>query len=510
MKTRILISLLVVLSFTLKAQSNSQELDAFFLKNVHNGLIDYNSIRTNQIPLLKKLIKATNKALNTNYLTEQKANYINLYNLLVISQIINNSTVSNPNEIQGFFDKNKFEVNGKKTTLNNLENKVIRPIFNDPRIHFALVCGAKGCPPIQKFSFKKEQLEEQLNKVTSQAINNPNFIKFKIEDSSASISEIFKWYISDFGGSSISIIKFINQYLKKPKVVSKISYYPYDWSINRYTENSKNKSISNVKTYTPSALLKKGQIEVQIFNNLYTQTSWRNPEGIKEKLSERGTWNTMQFTFNYGTSKSGRFNLGFDVNLRSTTNGPLESNSIDIFKFQQNEKSRTTISTIGPKIKWNPIKNLPKFSIQSSLQIPVSDSLETKTNRPWLDHHKYTWWTQLFFDKPIGSKYQLFTELDFLFRTPIFSKDYDFTKSFLSTPISVFFSYFPNNKSTVYVQYQYAPTLTSFPDYYMQAGLGAKYQIFPKLQLELSYTNFFAGQNNGAGSTYNVGLRYIR
>jgi hypothetical protein len=265
-----------------------------------------------------------------------------------------------------------------------------------------------------------------------------------------------------------------------------------------------------VKTYTPSALLKKGQIEVQIFNNLYTQTAWRNPEGKLEDLSERGTWNTMQYTFNYGISKSGRFNLGFDFNLRSTKNGPAESNSIDIFKFEQNEKSKTTISTIGPKIKWNPIKKFPKFSIQSSLQIPISDSLETKKNRPWLDHHKYTWWTQLFFDKPIGSKYQLFTELDFLFRTPTYSKDYDFTKSFLSTPISVFFSYFPTNKSTVYVQYQYAPTLTSFPDYYMQAGLGGKYQIFSKLQLELSYTNFFAGQNNGAGSTYNVGLRYIR
>ena len=218
----------------------------------------------------------------------------------------------------------------------------------------------------------------------------------------------------------------------------------------------------------------------------------------------------MQYTFNYGISKSGRFNLGLDVNLRSTSRTERTLRAIEIFRFKQDDKNRTTISSLGPKIKWNPFKKIPKFSIQSSFTIPVSDSLENKKKRPWLDHHKYTWWTQLFFDKPIGSKYQLFAELDFLLRTPTYSKEFDFTQATFSTPVSLFFSYFPTNKSTVYVQYQYAPTLTSFPDYYMQAGLGGKYQIFPKLQLELSYTNFFAGKNNGAGSTYNVGLRYIR
>ena len=511
MNKTIIYSLLFLFSFVLKGQKTIDDLNTFFKNNVHNGKVDYSSIKSNELVKLDGLIKMTKNAVQSNKIDQQKANYINLYNLLVIKQIVKNPTVSSPNEIQGFFDKNKFVINGVKTTLNNLENKIIRPLFNDPRIHFALVCGAIGCPPIQKFAFQKEKLEEQLNKVTFEAINNPNFIKIETNGKSAQISEIFKWYIEDFGGKSNDIINFINKYLtRQKKTISSISYYPYNWSLNSYSSNLKEDSSSNVKTYTPSALLKKGQIEVQLFNNLYTQTAWRNQNGKRENLPERSTWNTMLYTFNYGISKSGRFNLGFDVNLRSTTNGPKESNSLDIFKFEQNNKSRTTISTVGPKIKWSPIKKFPKFSIQSSFQIPVSDSLEIKKNRPWLDHHKYTWWTQFFFDKPIGNKYQLFTELDFLFRTPTYSKSYDFTKSTLSTPISVFLSYFPSNKSTVYLQYQYAPTLTSFHDYYMQIGLGGKYQIFNKLQIELSCTNFFAGQNNGAGSTYNLGLRYIR
>ena len=511
MNKTIIYSLFFLLSFTLKGQDRINNLNTFFNNYVYNGKVDYKSIKSDELANLDGLIKMTENAIKSNKIDQQKASYINLYNLLVIKQIVKSPTISSPNEIQGFFDKNKFEINGKKITLNNLENKIIRPLFKDARIHFALVCGAIGCPPIQKFAFQKEKLNEQLNKVTSEAINNPKFIKIEKNGRSAKISEIFKWYIDDFGGNSSEIIYFINKYLKdQKKIISSITYYPYNWSLNNYSINLKEDPYSNVKTYTPSALLKKGQIEVQLFNNLYTQTAWRNEKGERENLSERSTWNTMLYTFNFGISKSGRFNLGFDVNLRSTTNGPKESNSLDIFKFEQNNKSRTTISTLGPKIKWNPIKKFPKFSIQSSFQIPVSDSLETKKNRPWLDHNKYTWWTQLFFDKPIGNKYQLFTELDFLFRTPTYSKSYDFSKSSLSTPISVFLSYFPSNKSTIYLQYQYAPTLTSFHDYYMQVGLGGKYQIFNKLQIEISYTNFFAGHNNGAGSTYNLGLRYIR
>jgi hypothetical protein len=509
MKKTLIFIFISFVSISIEAQSLSGKLDSFFSRNVKNGLVDYIGIKKDQVPTLNLLLKSINENLTNKNTDNQKANYINIYNLLVIKQVIDNFPIQGPNEVQGFFDKNKFLVNGKLTTLNNLENNTIRPLFKDSRIHFALVCGAIGCPPIQKFGYKKSLINQQLNSVTTLAINNPTFIKIDNSGTNAKISEIFRWYNDDFGGNSKGILKFINKYLDKSKTsISKVTYYPYNWSLNTIKNSISAKS--NIITYTPSALLKNGQIEVQIFNNLYTQTAWRNTTADLEDLPERSSWNTMQYTFNYGISKSGRFNLGFDINLRSTTNGPTESNSIEIFKFEQNEKSRTTISTVGPKIKWNPIKKSSKFSIQSSLQIPVSDSLETKQNRPWLDHHKFTWWTQLFFDKPIGSKFQLFTELDFLLRIPTFSKEYDFTKSVLSTPLSVFFSYFPSNKSTVYIQCQYAPTITSLPDYYMQAGLGGKYQIFPKLQLELSYTNFFAGQNNGAGSTYNVGLRYIR
>lgn len=505
MKKIVVLLLISLFSLSnLNAQELYKELNNFFSKNVKNGLIDYTSIKADQKEKLTQLITSVEKQIVSENEANQKALFINQYNLLVIQQIIDNYPASSPMEIAGFFDKTKFLINGKQITLNDLENKIIRPTYNDNRVHFALVCGAKGCPPLQAFAYQPSLLDNQLNKVTKEAINNPEFIKITSEKTE--ISELFRWYISDFGNNDQGIKDFINKYINSSKIES-ISYYTYDWKLN---DQKSTVALSNVATYTPSVLLKHKQIEVQIFNNLYTQTAWRDQNGDKRSVNGRETYNTMLYTFNYGVSKSGRFNLGLDVNLRSVRKGPEDSKSIEVFNYAQDNNNRTTISTLGPKIKWNPSRKIPKLSVQSSFLIPVSDSLENKSNRPWLDYDRYTWWTQFFYDKPIGSKFQLFLEVDLLFRIPEFSKDADYTLTQLSTPLSAFVSYFPTSKSTIYVNYQYAPTVTSFPDYFMQGGLGFKYQVLSKLQMELSYTNFFASQNNGAGRTYNVGLRYIR
>lgn len=498
-----LITLLINISIV-SAQGIYTDLDQFFSKNVENGLVNYNDIQKNQTEELNRLINQVEKAIVNSNKTQKKALYINQYNLLVIQQIISNYPSTSPMQIAGFFDKTKFSIDGNQTTLNELENKIIRPTFTDNRVHFALVCGAIGCPPLQAFAYRPDTLDNQLNTVTKAAINNNAFIK-KTEGK-AEISELFRWYIDDFGKSEKGIKTFINSHIEGAKIES-ITYYPYDWKLN---DKAKQVSTSNLATYTPSVLLKHKQIEVQIFNNLYTQTAWRDQEGIRRELNGRETYNTMLFTFNYGVSKSSRFNLGLDVNLRSVRKGPEDSKSIEVFNYVQDANNRTTISTLGPKIKWNPSKKIPKLSVQSSFLIPISDSLENKSNRPWLDYDRYTWWTQFFYDKPIGSKFQLFLEADLLFRIPKFIQEADYSLTTLSTPLSAFVSYFPSPKSTVYVNYQYAPTITSFPDYFMQGGIGFKYQVLSKLQVELSYTNFFASQNNGAGSTYNIGLRYIR
>ncbi len=470
------------------------QLDDFLKKNISNGLVNYSSIKNTQSNELDSLIENFNNRITQN---PQKADYINLYNLHVIKQVIQHYPITSPTSVTGFFEATKIKVGNKEITLNELENKIIRPTYNDPRVHFALVCGAKGCPPIQNFAFNQDKIESQLDSVTSWALNNSGFIK---SDSlgNAKISEIFKWYIEDFGGNEKKIKAFINQYRKKK--IKSICYYPYDWTLNDL------KNVSNVATYTPSVLLKHKQFELQMFNNLYTQKGGFNENGKNIIGNSRQTWNTTMMTFNYGISKSGRFNLGLDVNLRSVRYDDKNSFAANIFRYAQDENNRTTISTIGPKIKWNPIKSIPKFSVQSTFWIPVAKELQ---GTPWLDWQRYTSWTQLFYDKTFGSKYQLFTELAAWVRIPEYGSGEGINNTSVETPISVFFSYFPNSKSTIYTQLQYWPVISSLPNYFSQAGIGGKYQILPQLQIETSYTNFFAGLNQGSGATFNFGLRFI-
>lgn len=474
-------------------------LNSFLNEVVSEGSVNYSLIKNNKSEDLRLLIDSLNNNMSD---SPSKSTLINLYNLLVIQQIVNHYPILSPMDVSGFFDIIKVPVGNQQITLNQLENDLIRKRFNDPRVHFALVCGAKGCPPIQSYAYNEETIENQLEEVTSSALNKTSFIQYD-KDGSAKISEIFKWYSADFGSNQSSIINFINQYRIHNKIVS-ISYYSYDWSLNDQIKQSN--SSSNVTTYTPSVLLRKGQKEIQLFNNLYTQDAWFDEKGDKTSLSTRGSWNTMIMTFNYGISNSSRFNVGADFNLRSTRHSSPDEYAWQIFKLEQNSSNRTTLTSLGPKIKWSPFKKIPKLSIQSAFWIPVAKNLE---GTPWLDWQRYTSWTQLFFDRPIGDSYQLFSEIDLLFRIPEIGSGLEIKETQFSTPTSLFFSYFPNYKSTLYAQFQFVPILTAFPSYFAQTGFGGKYQLFPQLQIEASYTNFFAGNSQGAGATFNLGLRFI-
>ena len=162
-------------------------LDSFFKSVVSNGLVNYSLIKTEKKSELDSLINDLNTKIAS---SPTKANYINLYNQHVINEVVKKYPVSCPTAIPGFFETNKVLIGKELSTLNNLENKIIRPTYNDPRVHFALVCGAKGCPPIQTFAYSDSTLDSLLTKVTKEAINNKDFIK---AEGAAKVSEIFKW-----------------------------------------------------------------------------------------------------------------------------------------------------------------------------------------------------------------------------------------------------------------------------------------------------------------------------
>jgi hypothetical protein len=100
----------------------------------------------------------------------------------------------------------------------------------DPRIHFALVCGARSCPPIASYS--GENLDEQLEKAASAFINGIG-VQFDPDGRTLSLSRIFKWYAGDFGGRE-GVLQLVNKYRETSEDIAsaRIQYMPYDWSVN--------------------------------------------------------------------------------------------------------------------------------------------------------------------------------------------------------------------------------------------------------------------------------------
>jgi hypothetical protein len=274
---------------------------------------------------------------------------------------------------------------------------------------------------------------------------------------------------------------------------------------------------SNVQTYTPSVLLQSGQTEISLFNNFYTQEGYRDGEGKFVDAGEQQTYFTGITQLNYGVSKQGRFNIGLDLNLQSVRLDPNQDASfIQVLSFADTTFTRTAMTNIGPRIKWKPFQNVQGFSLSSAFWIPLADSME---NYPFLAWDRYTWWNQFFYDQKLGENTRLFAEADLLFRFP----RYDNQSTLFSLPTSLFLSWFPTDKSTVYGMAQFSPEFIRLPDppvdgtaqlyynsYFLQSGVGAKYQILTNIQLEFLYTNFIASENAGAGATWNLGIKYIR
>ncbi|WP_299982930.1 DUF547 domain-containing protein [Desulfobacula sp.] len=167
--------------------------------------------------------------------------YINAYNAFTIKLVLTKyPDINSIKEIGGFFSNpwnKKFILLQKKTvSLDYIEHKIIRPKFKDPRVHFAINCASKSCPPLRDEPYKGETLENQLNDQTREFINDKknNFIK----GDTLFVSKIFKWFEADFSDNSLMFIKRYASKELKEKLNSagnnmKIAYLYYDWSLNR-------------------------------------------------------------------------------------------------------------------------------------------------------------------------------------------------------------------------------------------------------------------------------------
>lgn len=270
---------------------------------------------------------------------------------------------------------------------------------------------------------------------------------------------------------------------------------------------------SNIRTYTPSKLLKQGQTDFKWFNNFYSETE----STFESESFPRENYYTSTFEIFRGISENSRLNIGLVANVKSNNVGGQGWFSPINFKNEQGV-SRAGLSSIAPTISFQPFSHIGNLSIRTAIIIPLL-AHETEYG-VYLDKKSLVWENKIFYDYVFPSgDFQLFTELDT--QLNLGEKDtYDandtseggFANNSLGLPLSAFFSYFPSNNFTLFVQAQQYVLIdlgNDFSQEYTQLGLGMKYQITRKINLETSYTNFVRGSFTGLGETLNFGVRFL-
>jgi len=149
---------------------------------------------------------------------EQLAFWINLHNALVVRLVLDHYPIDSLRNLGGRpglwtgapWTTPLVAVEGIPVALSDIEHRILRPIWQDPRIHYALSCGARGCPPLQPVPFQADELERQLNAAAMAYVNDPGCIR--IVDGTLAVSSLFLWYQEDFGGSERAVINHLMAY----------------------------------------------------------------------------------------------------------------------------------------------------------------------------------------------------------------------------------------------------------------------------------------------------------
>lgn len=241
--------------------------DTLLQKHVKNGLVNYRALKANREPLkkyLKQLEQVDPASFEKWTSDEQKAFWINAYNAITIEGILRNYPIqwggiiararfpqNSIRQISDFWETVFIKVMERNFTLNHIEHEILRKKFNDPRIHFVIVCASIGCPILENRSFFSNDLDQRLEKATYNFINNRDKVKLDNRNNTLYLSSIFDWYKEDFpalknsfeglkkyGKKERNIVAFVIKYL--PEVDKKfifdnqpkIKYLNYDWSLN--------------------------------------------------------------------------------------------------------------------------------------------------------------------------------------------------------------------------------------------------------------------------------------
>mgnify|MGYP001157409565 CR=1 FL=1 len=176
--------------------------------------------------------------------SEQLAYWLNLYNALTVRLVIKNYPIQTIKEVDispGFFadgpwGKKLFKVEDVPISLNDIEHRILRPIWQDPRIHYLINCASIGCPNLQPIALTGRNVSAILEAAAREFINHPRAVSY--DGGRLVLSKLYQWYAVDFGEDDESIIFHITQFAnprlkERLKQLKSIADFDYDWSLNK-------------------------------------------------------------------------------------------------------------------------------------------------------------------------------------------------------------------------------------------------------------------------------------
>lgn len=213
-------------------------------------LLAYDAVTAQDHAALKTYLATLSETEISSYSRDaQMAYWINLYNALTVDTVLSAMPVESIRDIDispGWFSSGPWgaeliEVEGVALSLNDVEHRILRPIWADPRIHYAVNCASIGCPDLATQAYTADNLEAQLDADARDFVNDPRGVT--IDGERIIVSKIYDWFIEDFGSSEAGILlhlaKYANDDLRiRIQAIGSISAVEYDWSLNITPEGS--------------------------------------------------------------------------------------------------------------------------------------------------------------------------------------------------------------------------------------------------------------------------------
>jgi hypothetical protein len=223
--------------------------DAFLSKHVQEGRDGINRIaygkvgRADREALGGYLAMLQKVAIRRFSRDEQRAYWINLYNAATVEVVLEHYPVDSIMKIDispGLFAKGPWKkkllaVEGEGVSLDDIEHRILRPLWRDPRTHYAVNCASLGCPNLQPRAYTSANMEQLLDAGARAYVNHPRGAR--VEGGRLVVSSIYVWFQPDFGGGDAGVIEHLKQHaepkLKKALAgARRIGAHEYDWSLN--------------------------------------------------------------------------------------------------------------------------------------------------------------------------------------------------------------------------------------------------------------------------------------